>query len=743
MSETIGRPVKRVDAQEKTGGYASYIADMRFDGMLYAKTLRSTRPRAEIASIDIPKLPKGYSLIDRHDVPGKNRVKMILDDQPFFAEGVVNYIGEPILLVVGPERETISGILSDIKVHYRDKKPILTIEEAMSENTEPLYGKNNCYGDYEIVKGNPDEAFKKAAEIVEKEYRTGYQEHIYLEPQGVIALYENGKVTVYGSMQCPYYVKNALIQGFGWEEERIRVVQTTTGGAFGGKEDYPSIIAGHAAFAAVKTERPVKLIFDREEDIRFTTKRHPSIIRFKTALNKKKRIVAMDVDARLDGGAYAGLSTVVLQRAMFAATGVYNIPDARVKGRVFATNNVPSGAFRGFGAPQAFFAIEMHMHDLAHMSGEDPLNFKLSHILKKGDSTVTGGTLKQEIKLPEMVDCILDMSGYREKYAAYWKKSPAYCSTSDFASRGSGEKYAAPKKRDTIKGIGLSLFYHGCAFTGSGEKDKIKARVKLKKRRDGKTEILVANVEMGQGAQTTLRKIVAKTLGLPIEDVVYENPDTDRVPDSGPTVASRTVIIVGFLLEKAAQELKEQWENSREREICKTYEEPKHTRWNQEKFEGDAYPVYSWGVNVAEVEVDPLTCEIKIEGVWGVYDVGTAIDERIIQGQIEGGIAQGVGYATVEVMETKDGAFQQGSMTDYSIPTSKEFRLIKSRLVENSYEYGPYGSKCAGELPFVGAAPAVASAVQNALRVPIERIPLTPEYLLEVQEGEDRFRSQR
>jgi len=714
MKGKIGKSIKKIDVAEKTGGYARYIADMRFEGMLHAKTLRSSKPRAKIKGIDIPEIPQSYYIVDRNDVPGKNRVKMIVNDQPFFAEDVVNYIGEPILLVVGPDKEKIIKILSEIKVYYEAVKPVFTIEEAEKLNTRPIYGEDNCFADYEIEKGDPDEAFGRAAKIVENEYRTGYQEHIYLEPQGMIGIYESNRVTVYGSMQCPYFVKNALIQGLGWGGDRIRVVQTTTGGAFGGKEEYPSLIAGHVAFASVKAGKPVRLIFDRKEDIQATTKRHPSIIRLKTALDDHKKIIATDVNIKMDGGAYSGLSNVVLQRAMFAATGVYNIPNVRVRGRAFATNNVPSGALRGFGGPQAFFAIEMNMHALADHMSEDPLDFKIKHMLKKGDHTVTGGVLRQDVKLAEMTDMVLGMSDYRKKYDEFSKTDDR-----------------------VLRGIGLSLFYHGCAFTGSGEKDIIKAEVKLKKREDGKVLILIANVEMGQGDQTTLGKIVARTLCIPVDDVIYENPDTDVVPDSGPTVASRTVMIVGFLLDKAAQELKAEWEKAPEVEVHKVYEQPGYIRWDQETFEGDAYPVYSWGTNVVEVEVDPVTCEIKVKGIWGVYDVGTAIDERIIQGQIEGGISQGLGYATIEVMNSKDGKILQDSITDYIIPCSMDFPGIESKLIDSYYEYGPYGAKCAGELPFIGAAPALASAVQKALNVQIKRIPVTPEYLMETAEGEN------
>ena len=710
MAESIETPIPRFDAPEKSGGRAQYIADIPFENMLFARTLRSTRPRARITSINLPKLPEGYITVDRTDAPASNRAHMIGDDWPFFAESTVNYVGEPILLLVGPEKEEILRLLSEIEVEYEDLEPVFTIEESLAAK-QPFFGERNVMAEYVIEKGDPDKAFRQAARVFEDEYRTGLQEHVYLEPQGFVAVNEGERMVVYGSMQCPFYIKNALVQAFGWEENLIRIVQTTTGGAFGGKEEYTSILAGHAAFAACKTGKAVQLILDRAEDISVTTKRHPSISRYRTAVDSDGNITALEAHVQLDGGAYVGLSAVVLQRAMLMAAGVYNIPNARVTGEVLATNNIPSGAFRGFGAPQTLFAVEVHLHSVAEQLGEDPVDFKMRNALNKGDKTVSSGRMHHEVKLPDMVNLLEKMSGYREKRRSHREQSSRI-----------------------LKGIGLSLFFHGCSFTGSGEQDKIKAVVKLRKEKDGRVEILVSNVEMGQGPQTTLKKIVSHTLGIPVDQVLYANPDTDRVPDSGPTVASRTVMIVGALLERAASDLRERMHETAEVEVTRQYEQPDYVCWDQEALKGDAYPAYSWGANAVEVEMDPATFEIRITGLWGVYDVGTPIDEQVVLGQIEGGMAQGLGYATLEVMEMDMGKPMQANLTDYIIPTAGDFPRMQVKLVKSLYEYGPFGAKCVGELPLLGAAPALASAVEHALGQSITRIPVTPEYLMEAVE---------
>ena len=717
---SISTPVERPDARPKIQGKEQYVDDKSIPGMIYAKNLVSTVAKGRIKSIKLPVLPEGYSIIDKNDIPstGKNRVKMIADDWPFLAEDTVNHIGEPILIVAGPDRAEIDRILGEIQVEYTPLEAVYTMEDAEK--------KNSLFVDYRFKKGDPEKASSSAVRIIEDIYSTGIQEHVYLEPQGVIAKYHDGKITVYGSMQCPYYVKTALVYGFGFAEDKVQIVQTTTGGAFGGKEDYPSLISFYAALASYKTGKPVKMVFDRLEDIVTTTKRHPSKTHIKTYLDSSNRILSMDIDLKLDGGAYEGLSSVVLQRAIFAATGAYSIPNVSVRGRAFRTNTVPKGAFRGFGGPQGIFAIEMHMERIAFELGMDPAEFKRGYFLKNGDATLTGGKIHGEVKLPEMLKKVFDMAGYRDKYKKFKEQ----------------HSKSGPDIFEKYRGIGVSVFNHGCGFTGSGERDKIRARVRLKRLESGRVELLVSSVEMGQGAQTTLRKIVSDTLDIPFMDVIYDNPDTDRVPDSGPTVASRTAMIVGNIVLKAALELKGRIEASSgdgayagtgaeptEITVEKQYEQPEEIVWDQDSFKGDAYPDYSWGVNVVEVEVDPLTLEAVPKGIWAVYDIGIPLDEAIAEGQMRGGIAQGIGWASIEVMTDEKGKLKQSSITDYIIPTAEDLPEIKVAFVNNPSPYGPYGAKGAGEMPLVGAAPAYAAAVMNAVHKPVNRIPVTPEYL--------------
>lgn len=693
MKDNISKAINRVDGKGKISGEAKYIDDVKFKDQLFAKTVRSEIPKGKIVSIKIPDLPNNYFVIDKNDIPGINRMRTVVSDHPIFAEDEVSYIGQPILLIVGVDREIINQIISGIKIEYIEEKPILSIKEAINNKA--------IFTEYNYSKGDTEKAFQEAEMIIEDKYQTGYQEHIYIEPQGIVAEFKNDKVNIYGSMQCPFYVEGAIQDVLGWEADRIRVIHSTTGGAFGGKEEFPSLLACQVAVASLKTNRPVKIIYDRNEDIISSTKRHPSVIHYKVGLGKNNKITVLTIDVNFNAGAFSGISPVVLQRGIFSATGVYNFQNLKVMGKNYKTNTVPCGAYRGFGSPQVLFGIEMLMINIAKRLKIKPLDFKKSHLLKSGDSTATNGTIRDEIKLPEMIKIAEKISNY--------------------------EKYSTDKKK--FKGMGISLFLHGCGFTGKGEND-IKGKIILQKIGE-KVFINVSSVEMGQGAETVLRKIVAYTLSIPIEHVAYETPDTSKVPDSGPTVASRTTMIVGGLLRSASVELKERWNEKNEITVTRIYKHPDFLKWDDNKFEGDAYPVYSYGVNVAEVEVDPVTFEIDVKNIYAVFDVGTVIDERALRGQMEGGMLQGIGWATTEVMNLSKGKLVQKNMTDYKIPTMKDIPKFQCEFVKNPYEFGPFGAKCAGELPLAGPPPAIAHAVSNALSIPIKKIPITPEDLME------------
>lgn len=696
----IGRPVAKIDHASKADGSAVYVCDYATDGMLYGKLLRSKTARARILGYRAPKLPEGYFIVDKNDVPGDNQVHIVLDDTPVFACDTVEYIGDPILMVAGPDESEVGRILSEIEVELEELPAVLDMRES-----------DTVFFDFHYGKGDVDKAFAEADNIYEEEFSTGYQEQAYLETQGMIARPEDGRIFVHGSMQCPYYVHGAVAKALGLAKDKVRVFQDVTGGGFGGKEAYPSILACQTAVAAWKAQKPVRVVFDRREDMEYTSKRHPSICKYKAAV-KNGKVTAMDIDVLYNSGAFTTLSLVVLQRGIICANGIYNIENLKVRGRAVKTNTVPTGAFRGFGAPQTFFAAEMFMEHLAKELGRDPLEFKLTHAVRQGDQTSTRGIYHFPVPIPAMVEQVDKACGYREKYEKYKSQTGRY-----------------------RRGIGMSMVFHGAGFTGSGERDLIKAVARLRKYADGTVEALTANTDMGQGLKTTFAKIIANELDIPLDRVVVDNPDTDRVPDSGPTVASRSLMIVGELLRRAAIKLKEQWKDGAEQTVEERFEQPDFVvPFDLEDFSGDAYPVYSWSVNAVELEVDTFTGLANVLGAWGSYDVGTPIDENIVTGQMEGGFLQGIGYASTEYMTADSkGRIRNNSYSDYIIPTSVDVPDMRVMLYTEEYPPGPYGAKGAGELPTVGPAPAYIAALEQALGgVKLNHAPFTAEDTLKL-----------
>ena len=352
----------------------------------------------------------------------------------------------------------------------------------------------------------------------------------------------------------------------------------------------------------------------------------------------------------------------------------------------------------------------MFIEHIAEKIGKDPVQFKLDHLAKQGEVTAVSGKFHDPIILPQLVDRAMEMSDFKRKYEEY-------------------------KKPGSNRGIGMSCFLHGCGFTGSGESTIINAQLKLTKDEHDIVHLYTSQVDFGQGNRTTLKKIVSNTLGIPEEQVTHEAPDTDHTLSTGPTAASRTIIIVGFLCEKAAKHLKEIWKPGVYQEWIEPYVGPDYITWDEDTMQGDAYPGYAWGVNIIEVSFDPITYQIKVEGCWSTYDVGHAIDDRIVFGQADGGLAQAIGYGYMENMEVAEGRFRQRTLSDYIVPTAVDLPMMETELMDNLFAYGASGAKGCGELTFVGGAPALGHAIEMAIKRKIHKIPANPEYLMEVIEN--------
>lgn len=702
---------------EEATGEAKYIADRHYPGLLEGRFFRSSCPRGVINSVELPELPEGYHLFGADDVPGQNVLPIVEIDWPAFAGTEVRYVGQVMYLLVGPDPDVIDKLLKEIKVEYTPLTPAYTIEQSKACIDGAIHSTNNVLDTHTLTKGDVEDGFARAVTIIEETCSTGYQEHIYLETQGCVGYPEDGKIVIEGSMQCPFYVHHCMAVLLG--HDRVRAIQCPTGGGFGGKEDYPDVIAGPLAVAVEKLQKPIRIVLERSEDIQFTSKRHPVEFNYKTGVDADGNIIAMELDFDINSGAYLSLSGIVLQRSLTTATNVYDIPNVRVVGHAWTTNTVPTGAFRGFGSPQTCFCMETHMNHVAKKIGHDPLAFKHRHFLKSDSTTLTGANIFGDLVLDQMLEKILASSDYKHK-------------TDTYTTHTEVRAQSAEVQNDKSKGIGLAVFQHGCGFAGDLEDTLVRARVRLNKLADGTIRILAANTDIGQGLSLTFRKIVAESVERPLDTIQLAVADTGVVPDSGPTVASRSIVIVGYLLEKAAKKLKDNWHEGEPLEIEEVYRKPDYHVWNQETYQGNAYQATSYGMNIVEVEVDMATGETDIIGAWAVYDVGRAIDPAVFKGQIDGGLVQALGYGSCEKMElNKDGLFDQKTMADYVIPTALDVPTIESDLVDNPYPYGPNGAKGGGELTHNGGAAAFAAAVESAIGTHLSSLPVTPEKICE------------
>jgi len=731
-SRIVGAPVPRKEGVDKLLGRARYVDDIDREGMWPGATVRSTIPRGFIRSIGFDQRIdwSEFTIVTAADIPGKNHVQLIFSDQPCLADGIVSHCDEAIVLLAHPDKHKLREAVAAVRIEYEPLPPVFTIEESERQDVI-VWGSDNVIKSFLLEKGDVDSAWADAVHIVEGEYRTGAQEHLYIENNGVIAEWsEANGITVWGSLQCPYYVHRSLLAVFDLPEDKVRVIQAETGGAFGGKEDYPSTLAAHAALLALKSRHPIKMVYDRMEDLAATTKRHPSRIRHRTAVDKDGKLVAMDIEIATDAGAYSTLSSTVLSRATLHSSGPYVCPNVRVRARAWATNTVPYGAFRGFGAPQAIFAIERHMDEIASVIGIDPIELRHRNFLHDGDTTATEQVMRDPVILDQLLDRALRESDYYAKRA----------------------RFAADNPTSAVKrGMGIAAFYHGSGFTGSGER-YLNSLAGVDVTPEGKLRVLVANTEFGQGTNTILTQIAAESVGIDYDNVIMAPADTGIVPNSGPTVASRTSMVVGRIIERACLQLvgmlrehaglgeqftSEEFFAASERyraahgqvvSLCH-YEAPPDIFWDDQKYRGEAYPAFAWSIQVAQVAVDTVTYSAEVEDFWAVQEVGRVLNPVLAGGQIEGGVAQGIGYALYEKVVWQNGHMANNQMTNYIMPTAEDVPPIHVFFEEIPFRYGAFGAKGIGELPHDGPAPAILNAIKDATGVGFHSIPLLPEDL--------------
>nr|MBA4169180.1 xanthine dehydrogenase family protein [Chloroflexota bacterium] len=623
-------PLRR-EGPAKLTGAAKYADDLVFPGAWFGATIRSTQPHARLLGIH---LDDGFDwtrviVVSADDIPGENVVSLIADDQPVLVPvgGEIRHQAEPCALIAAPDRATL----------HAAKQHITLRTERLPAVFDPLKSEQE-FAHYTVESGDAAAAMATAELVIEGTYRVGHQEQLYIENQAMIAVpREDGGVTVHGSLQCPYYVHKAMKRALDMGDELAVVVQAETGGGFGGKEEYPSVLAVHASLLALKCHKPVRMIYDRHEDISATTKRHPAVIRYRSGVSATGELVAQEIEIIMDGGAYATLTAVVLSRGTLHAGGPYRCPNVRITGRAMATNTPPNGAFRGFGAPQTEFAAEMQINRIAEALDASPLDLRRRWVYREGDTTPTGQILRESVAGIEVLEAAAEAATFDRTHAQTRSMRDA---------RTDGAR--------TATGIGLALAWHGAGFTGSGEV-KLASVASLELTEDGRIRILTASTEMGQGTKTIFPQIVADALGVEYEEVEIAPQDTSIVPDSGPTVASRTAMVVGGLLIKAAEKLRARVETEAGRPFAEAYRDAGPVRideqfvpypgepFDDETYRGDAYPAFGWACAVAKVDVDLDTGEVAVRECVSANDMGTVIHPVLAEGQIEGGTLQAIG----------------------------------------------------------------------------------------------------
>ncbi len=745
----VGTKLPRVDSKIKVTGVPIYIGDQLPKNCYFAKIVRSSKAHARILKIDVEEalqIPGVVAILTADDVPGKHFVNAIIPDKPFLAKKEVNYVGEEIAIVVATSKKVAEQAAKKVKIRYKELPFNMDIDIEQTRKT-PVCSTI-------LVRGDVEKGFNESDVVVEETFETGAQEHAYLEPQSVYVDATGEVVHVYAATQAIYYVQKNVSKILGLPLSKVKVFDVLIGGGFGGKEEDPSWIAALAALASYKVKKPVTLIYDREEDILSTSKRHPSKVKVKIGADKEGNFKAVQAEIFLDGGAYGTISPAVLFLSVQMAPGPYRWPNVDIKGYVGRTNKPPSGAFRGFGAPQSEFAIESAIDMLAEKLGMNPIDLRIKNALCPGTETAAGHLLGEDTGFKETLIKAREISEFDKKLQEVKEKA-----------KGNIRRGIAVASGWLSMGLGAAGF--------AEDRGVVLAQLTI----DGKLIINFGATEMGQGIMTIAKQIAAEEFGAEIDDVKIIFSNSLLLPDTGPTVASRNTFVIGNAIRFAVSKLRDKILNVAseflhkpvpELDIVGSYvvskKEPQvrtsiaeiaaegyknheafiELGWyippkpfNDEKGVGEPFYGYSFATHVAEVEVDIETGRTHVRKVWAVHDSGKIINPITASGQVEGGIVQGLGLTLFEEFKYDDkGRIINNSLTDYLIPTIADAPDIQVEFVEKEYYEGPYGAKGIGEIPLVTIIPAVANAISNAIGKRITKIPATFESIYKkIKEG--------
>lgn len=748
--EIIGSRQRRVDAWGKVTGRAKFAEDISAPHQLFGRALHSKHAHARIVRIDTTRaeaLPGVAAVLTAKDVPGSNVFGVVTQNQRILADDRVRYLGDGVALIAAASRAIAEEAAALIEVEYEPLPVVSDAEEAMSADAPRIHGESNVFVHHDVKSGDLAQGFAEADFVIERRFRTQMIEHAYLEPEAVLAEPdEQGGVRVTGSIQNLFSSRRSVAAALKLDLAQVQMVQSTLGGSFGGKDEVMTSLACRAALLAMRTGRPVKMVNTREQSMLESYKRHPYILDYTWGARRDGSITAMKIRCIADGGAYASMSPFVTWRSVVQATGPYHCKNVETDVYAAYTNNNYTGAMRGFGAPQVNFAIESMMDELGERVGKDPIEIRLQNGFERGSVTATGQRLDHEVSLKEVVLKAAAASGFAEKWRAYKDAPPA------------------PKKR----GIGIACSYRGVSLGAEGT-DAVGSIVSVQT--DGSVIVSSGITDMGQGAQTQMAQITAEVLGIAMDRIRFLNTNTSRVPDSGPTVASRGTIMGGGAAMKAAEIVRATLldaaaqmtsrpasELSLRRghlivaesgeQLCTFsalaaecfrqgrpmyglgWNKSPRTTWHEHNGQGDAYFTFVYGANVAEVEVDTETGKVDVIDFVAVHEVGQAISRSGVEAQIYGGVAMGLGYGLLEDFEIEEGVPKQLNFDEYLVPTAMDVPGVRAILVENPDPAGPFGAKSIGEPANEIAAPAILNAIANATGRRIRELPASLERVL-------------
>jgi CO/xanthine dehydrogenase Mo-binding subunit len=728
--KSIGISQKRIDALDKVTGKADYSGDLVMPDMLFMKILFAGRPHAIVKSIDTSRASalEGVVLVlTAADVPN-NEYGLQIPDQPVLCgpgsgkefSDRVRFIGDQVGAVIAETEDIAAAACELIAVVYEDLPLILDPFQSARKDALLLHPnrKSNIYESYRVRKGDPEAAFQEAEVIVEGEYHTPVQEHAFLQPEAGLAYYdEKGRLTVAVGGQWAHEEQEQIAHALGLDIDQVRVIHPAIGGAFGGREDISvQIVLGLSVLRLQEKgiNRPVKIVWSREESIIGHHKRHAYHIKTRWAASREGKLLAAEVDITADGGAYMYTSNKVLLNATINCTGPYDIPNVRVDSRVVATNKIPGGAFRGFGGPQGAFAAESQMNKLADKLGLDPVELRLRNTLKRDSLSSLQSPLPGIVNISQVLESCAEKSFWKKDKKGWMRKSPG--SDSGDLKRGVG--FACG-----LKNIGFSAGYQENAW----------ATVELHGGREIEEVIIRhAAAEVGQGSHTAIVQMTAEALNVPVEKVRIISADTGETRDSGSVSASRMTFMAGNSVSGAAKLALEKWQDE-ERPAIATYQylAPKTTKFDPETGASSPNFAYGYVAQAVELVVDTETGQISVEKVYSAHDVGQAINPAQLVGQIEGGVVQALGYVLTEKFIQENGYVKTDKLSTYLIPTVQDVPpVLEAIVLENPDPNGPWGALGVAEMPYISLAPAVTAAVHDATGVWFDEFPLTPERVL-------------